>query len=402
MSSRLPVLIATAALSAAASAAAAPIVGFEAANPVASVGGNRVATGSFGDLAWTARSKIVGVTSTALSTAGGDPRYFGQMPRHSGVVALIMDYGAGGRFICSGSLMPDRRSILTAAHCVSDGAGTAGPLSTTAYFFGNNTASSTDPDFLPTLNGASRIVKTTFVNPSYTGSVIDQNDIAILRLGAEAPTWATSYELSTLTDLTGQNFNVAGYGGRSSIGGNFGSNAGTGRLRQGDNRMEWRVGDAAFDGRAYSIFGPQARTEFSYLSDFDNGLAANDASCRFASASNFNGLGIAGTAKFCNLGVGAMEVGVAGGDSGGPQFDAQGRIMSVTSYGITFGTNFGDIRSGLNSSFGEFSGYVPVYIHGNFIASTALPEPQTWALLIMGFGLTGAVARRRRDASVAA
>ena len=58
------------------------------------------------------------------------------MPQYSGVVPLIMDYGAGGAFICSGTLLPDRRSILTAAHCVSDGAGSAGPLSTTAYFYG--------------------------------------------------------------------------------------------------------------------------------------------------------------------------------------------------------------------------------------------------------------------------
>jgi hypothetical protein len=241
------------------------------------------------------------------------------------------------------------------------------------------------------------------VNSAYTGFVIDQNDIAVLRLANAAPDWANSYELSTLTDLTGENFNVAGYGARSTIGGNFGNNAGTGRLRQGDNRMEWRVGDAAFDGRAYNIFGPQARTEFSYLSDFDNGLAANDASCRLASAGNFAGLGIAGTAKFCNLGRGANEVGVAGGDSGGPQFDSMGRIMSVTSYGITFGTNFGDIRGGLNSSFGEFSGYVPVYIHTDFIAGAmGVPEPASWAMLIAGFGLVGAAARRRRETSVAA
>lgn len=361
----------------------------------------RTASGQFGELVWEASSKIVGVTSTSTVAGGGDSRYFANQARYRGTVALIMDYGAAGRFICSGALMPDRMSILTAAHCVSDGFGTAGPVKTTAFFYGSRTPSN-DPDFLPTLNGAARDISAIAVNSKYTGAVIDHNDIAVLRLNRAAPEWAVDYGLSDFTNLTGVDFNVAGYGGRSTIGGTFGNNAGTGRLRQGDNRMEWRVGDSAFAGRTYGIFGPQSRTEFSYLSDFDNGLAANDAGCRFASASNFNGLGIAGTPKFCNLGRGAMEVSVAGGDSGGPQFDAFGRIMSVTSYGITFGTNFGDIRSGLNSSFGEFNGFVPVYIHKDFIAGAmAVPEPSSWAMLIAGFGLVGGTLRRRRTLAAA-
>jgi hypothetical protein len=30
------------------------------------------------------------------------------------------------------------------------------------------------------------------------------------------------------------------------------------------------------------------------------------------------------------------------------------------------------------------------------IGGTAIPEPKTWALLIAGFGMVGAVSRRRR------
>ena len=33
---------------------------------------------------------------------------------------------------------------------------------------------------------------------------------------------------------------------------------------------------------------------------------------------------------------------------------------------------------------------------------TAVPEPMTWALMLVGFGVLGAVARRRRSASLAA
>ena len=210
-----------------------------AASGAANAVGTRHVSGSFGDLSWEAHNRIVGVTSTATVAAGGDPRYFAPMPQYSGVAALLMDYGPGGVFICSGSLLPDRRSILTAAHCVSDGFGTPGPLSTTAFFY----SSDTDPDFLPTLNGPSVAVSDIFVNSACTGFVIDHNDIAVLRLAQEAPSFAASYELSLLDDLTGELFNVAGYGGRSTIGGNFGGNAGTGRLRQGENRMEYRFGE---------------------------------------------------------------------------------------------------------------------------------------------------------------
>ena len=46
---------------------------------------------------------------------------------------------------------------------------------------------------------------------------------------------------------------------------------------------------------------------------------------------------------------------------------------------------------------------MPTYIHESFItAALGVPEPQSWAMLIAGFGLTGAAMRRRRAKVVAA
>ena len=73
----------------------------------------------------------------------------------------------------------------------------------------------------------------------------------------------------------------------------------------------------------------------------------------------------------------------------------------ITSYGLSFGSAFGDVDETLNSTFGEFSGFVPVGIHSAFIAG-AVPEPGSWALMIAGFGLTGAAMRRQRTAVVTA
>lgn len=350
----------------------------------------KYASGESNGLAWQAQSRIVGVQPTSTIASGGSPLYVAGMPKYSGVVALIMDYGPGGQFICTGSLLSDRRSILTAAHCVSDGAGTEGPRKVTAWFYGGN-----DPDTIvngnPLSVGIDSIGQS--VNSAYTGQVIDQNDIAVVRLGADAPTWATSYDID-FTPISGADrFNVAGYGRRSDTGGTIGANLGTGRLRQGDNNYDFRFGDSDFAGFFTNGFFGTAQVGDSWVSDFDNGLAANDASCALAGAFSLGG------PKYCNLGLGNIEVGVAGGDSGGPQFGANGKIRSVTSYGLSFGTSFGDFRDGLNSSFGEFSGYVPLYLHAAFIAA-AVPEPATWAMMIAGFGMVGAGLRSRRRVNV--
>jgi hypothetical protein len=361
--------------------------------------GANTASGVRDGLAWEATSRIIGMTPTSSvalpNTGGGGNSLFFPSSNKSGVVALIMETSAGA-FICSGSLMADRVSILTAAHCVSDGFGTADPIRTTAYFFTGNPNERTP--FSP--NAVAREVGKIIVNSGYTGEVIDENDIAVLRL-KNGVFGVDAYELFD-GDLQGEQFNVAGYGGRSTIGGAFGVDSRTGFLREGDNNYDYTWGNSQFggfftdrDGTGEGFFG-FADYANSWVSDFDSGLATNDMSCRIAAAVG------AAPGFGCGTGVGAREVGVAGGDSGGPQFIG-GRIASVTSYGLSFGTGFGDCRAGLNSSCGEYSGYVPVNIHKDFIASAmAVPEPSSWAMLIAGFGLVGATARRRRSASVAA
>ena len=345
----------------------------------------RVESGSANGLSWQARSRIVGVTSTATVAGGGNPIYLPDRPRLNGVASLIMEYANGDAFICTGSLLSDRRSILTAAHCVTD-SNLTNPVRTTAYFYGG----SDDPQTFFGGDGIEAVeVSSYFVNPNYTGEVIDQNDIAVVRLADLAPSFATTFVPLPTLALEETNFNVAGYGARSDTGGDVGANLGVGRLRQGDNRYDFKLGDAAFAGFFDGFFG-DAPTENSILSDFDNGTAVNDASCQLGSFFRATG------PRFCNRGRGAREVGVAGGDSGGPGF-VNGRLATVTSYGLSFGPDFGDIDDDLNSSFGEFSGYVPVGLHIDFIRSVAnvqVPEPSTWAIMVIGFGAAGASLRR--------
>ena len=209
--------------------------------------------------------------------------------------------------------------------------------------------------------------------------------------------------------MTGTQFNVAGYGTRSTVGGAAGNTAPagarTGFLREGDNVYDYAWGNSVFDGFFTDIIGGEnffgfAEVEFSYISDFDNGFAAQSQADRICAA-------LAGQAACAGLfgndnGLGAREVGIAGGDSGGPGF-VNGMLASINSYGLTFGSGFGDFGGGFNAGWGEFSGYVPIYIHTDFINASmvamTVPEPGTLAILIIGFGIVGA-ARRRRTAAI--
>lgn len=355
--------------------------------PMAAHAGNVVSGVGPNGLSWTAESRIVGVTSTATIAGGGNPLYQAPPNQASGIVSIIISK-SNGNFICSGTLLSDRRSIATAAHCVTSGSRVVDANSATVYFNGNNT-----PDSVTYQDPASTAigVKIFSVNNDYTGEVIDQNDIAILTLNTFAPSFASSYDIYT-GDLTGQDFTVSGYGRRSDTGGAVGANLGVGRLRQGDNRFDYRLGDADFGGEWGFLSSNGAQIDYSFVSDFDNGRPANDASCILAAAVN----GVSG-AKFCNLGRGPREVSVAGGDSGGPSF-INGQLAAITSYGLTFGAAYGDIDNSLNSSFGELNGFVPTSIHAAFIKNSmalAVPESSTWTMMIAGFGLVGGALRRR-------
>ena len=364
--------------------------------PMAANAASGSISGSYKGVNWTATSTVIGQTSTATVAGGGNPIYLAQSSQYRGVVGLLMDYGAGGAFVCSGSLYGN--SIITAGHCVSNG-GSSRPLSVTAYFY--NGSPTDQPVYNAGAIGVTTVaISAIHVNPLYTGNVIDQNDIAVLRLAGPAPSFATSYGLYTDGDLTGLDYNIAGYGRRSDTGGSVGVNLGTGRLRQGDNRYDFRLGDSDFGGIFDSAFfgeTPGAQTDYSYIADFDNGLAINDASCGLATSF----VGLPASSKYCNLGRGALEVSTAGGDSGGPQF-IDGKLASVTSYGLTFGTFFspGDIDNSLNDTFGEFNGFVPIFLHADWINSV-VPEPATWALMLGGFGLAGSSLRRQRKAVAA-
>ncbi len=329
-------------------------------------------------LAPTLAMAIVGQTSTSISAAdggNGNPIYFANQPDYSGVVTLIITNGTGPASVCTGALLANRVSILTAGHCVSQGAGT----SVTAYF----PAAGASPDSIVALDPTSAAVAISKirVDPLYTGQTVDENDLAVLTLATPAPASATGYGLYT-GDPLGQDYTIAGYGQTSSVGGSVGANLAPGLLRQGTNTFDFTFGDPLFQGY-FEPGGPGAPGTAAdgrvLLSDFDDGTAADDTSCTLAAA--FGG----GGPRFCDLGTGASEVGTAYGDSGAPEF-IDGEIAAVSSFGLSLAGVAPDGR------FGELDGAAPTEFQRVFILS--VPEPATWAMMIVGLGLVGAFARR--------
>jgi secreted trypsin-like serine protease len=127
--------------------------------------------------------------------------------------------------------------------------------------------------------------------------------------------------------------------------------------------------------------------------DFDNGLARNDAFGAYFGKSD--------------LGLGDFEVDSAPGDSGGPTF-INGLLAGVTSFGLTFTDEKDssgqytlcspanpDVLCGINSTFGEFAGDTRVSGYNQWILAN-IPEPQTYALMLLGLGAVGVVTRRKR------
>lgn len=99
----------------------------------------------------------------------------------------------------------------------------------------------------------------------------------------------------------------------------------------------------------------------------------------------------------------------------GANVAAISQILATNSSGSLTASlsNLGKYRLSINSDYGSFGGLVTQTgvgaksgsrddIYHFSIVNTAVPEPMTWALMIAGFGMTGAALRRRRESAALA
>jgi secreted trypsin-like serine protease len=270
----------------------------------------------------------------------------------NGVVEL--DSSAGIR--CSGSLLSDGYSILTAGHCITSSYGSAVPGYVYVSFPGDSTPYK---------------VTTYYVDPLWTGDSGQGNDLAILRLDQAAPSSAVGYSLFT-GFYDGSPILLAGYGQTGN--GTTGNNGGSGTLRQGQNRYDTTGSDPRLGWSANMLVG-----------DFDNGTETN------------NALGSTDS-DITN------EVDLGKGDSGGPSF-FDGEIIGVHDLGACFSlTESGpclvppdgpSLSTVDNSYFGQLFADTSVGASASWIESEEeTPEPASCSMVLLGLAVAGFFARR--------
>jgi hypothetical protein len=305
-------------------------------------------------------------------------------------VARLEYSNSGGNWACSGSLLAGGAYVLTAAHCADN-------YTSMTVKFGVD-------------NGSASVVRNVAlgaatIHSGWNGTLDTGADIAILKLDQKV-TGIAGYKISTTNDV-GKEFLMAGYGTTQIAT----TNAPT-------NWNDWKYGHFGFNtfdvqsndlnkaiGDVRSNWYNPADYAYgaTYVSDFDSGSAAHNTLGRVASATG----GTWGN----TLGLGARESLIAGGDSGGGDFVWNGSewlLSGVHSWGWggqnpCLAAYVADYLTCDNapqngSSYGDLSGSTATFSHAAWIASvTAVPEPESYAMLLAGLLTLGSVVRRRKQ-----
>lgn len=275
----------------------------------------------------------------------------------SGVVEIVSNIN-GANYGCTGSLLTDGFSILTAGHCLTTGTTSAAASNVTVYFQGPN-------------GMVAEAVSKINIDAAYSpGNSQNGSDLAVLTLTNMAPAFAEEYSLYSGNGALDTPLVMAGYGVSGT--GTAGANGTFGTLQAGENE---------YMGNGYDFF------------HYSNQLLTGE--FYDASRPSTNALSCsAGYVYSCSNATpyaGLDEVDISSGDSGGPTF-YDGEIIGVhdlnlcVSYTNTSCAEPPAEGSTDTSYFGDLFADTSVAANLAFIgaAETGVPEPGSVALIAGG------------------
>ncbi len=270
--------------------------------------------------------------------------------------------------VCTATLLPSGRHVLTAGHCV------AGMFPNETWYIGFVTDPVPVPptfQLFPFTNTNNPVTSDVFIHSNFIQNGFDVKlgyDVAIIDLDQLLPPSVTRYgifrgnnELSlAITEIVG--YGDTGYGG-------FGELQTDNLKRDGKNKFEATGEELNGHGNIPLNF---IAPEFGQLAyDFDNGDVGP---CHTMQHATCDAMGFYLTRN--NLGLGADEVFIGDGDSGGPSF-LDGKIAGVSSWRITdFLTTDIDITDAA-SNYGEIGFAMRVSTLQSWIDGFLAPQVQS-------------------------
>ncbi len=300
-----------------------------------------------------------------------------------GVARLFFDNDGSidnGGYICSGTLLAGGQYVLTAGHCADD-------FNIMRIDFGLNNNVAT----------ATRSGTTAYVKPGWNGSLGTGADMAIVKL--DAPVVGIKGFNIDPNSALGKQVLMMGYGtttqGNTATAPNW-DEWGHGHYGYNTYDVTSKVFLDAWDPTGSKGDGPGDNTYGEeYVADYDSGTAGNNTLGIVA--------GMTGNQWTSNNGDNIESL-ITGGDSGGGDFVWNGTewlVTGVHSWGwqfcdgrITPSCDFSTANSG---SWGDLMASTAVYSNVDWINSiVGVPEPETYALMLVGLAAVAGVARRRR------